>query len=461
MTRRESKHAPARRLLATRILCGLALATTAACTESPDDGPGFDHLRGADGSLPMYVLGGQSNMEGNVDGTLFTTLLDQLAAEPNDGLEQQLYDALYQWHMDIGKTSVHTEALELEVARLIAMRDEGLIGPTFAGPLDGAYCSWNGGQIDLLAANGNCGNPFGPELMLGHALDAADASPASFIKVAVGGTTLFTEWRPPMSGGETGPLYLQMRDRIAALATAPDTIHPSCATEDCHWEAFVWFQGENDIWEEANGLEYEQNLTNLIADVRSEVGNPTLPVIIVEIGHWAQVAGPFGQNVVDAQRAVVMKDEHARLVVTDDLSNYYHYDPAAQLIIGRRIAAALQELECGGPGGCGTSSGGEGADTGDPGTDDGFADDSTSAGAGSDDNAGDDDGGVTDDAGAESADSSGAASTDSGAASESGDGGCGCSQRGDGRGRFAWAGLSVVPLLRRRTSPTSRRTHES
>jgi hypothetical protein len=92
---------------------------------------------------------------------------------------------------------------------------------------------------------------------------------------------------------------------------------------------------------------------------------------------------------------------------------------------------------------------------------DGIHTHSTSAGAGSDDNAGDDDGGVTDDAGAESADSSGAASTDSGAASESGDGGCGCSQRGDGRGRFAWAGLSVVPLLRRRTSPTSRRTHES
>ena len=140
-----------------------------------------------------------------------------------------------------------------------------------------------------------------------------------------------------------GPLYTQLRSRIQSLSLAPASVNPSCKTQACRWSAFVWFQGENDSFDSANGLSYEQNLKNLIADVRSEVGAPTLPVVIVQIGTWAQSMA-FGKNVAAAQSSVVSADKHARIVTTSDLSGFYHYDSAAQLIIGERVAQAVQAL---------------------------------------------------------------------------------------------------------------------
>ena len=87
-------------------------------------------------------------------------------------------------------------------------------------------------------------------------------------------------------------------------------------------------------------MAYEQNLTNLIADVRAEIGDPALPVIILEMGAWAQSL-TYGGVVTSAQQAVVAADANAELVVTDDLSGFYLYDAGAHLIIGERVGQAL------------------------------------------------------------------------------------------------------------------------
>ena len=179
--------------------------------------------------------------------------------------------------------------------------------------------------------------------MLGHALGKAGYSATSLIKVAVGGTTLYVDWRSPLSGGTVGPLYTQLRSRIQSLKSDPASVNPLCKTQSCRWSAFVWFQGENDSFNKANGESYEQNLKNLIADVRSDVGSPSLPVVIVQTGRWAQSL-TYGKNVAAAQKSVVSADKFARLVTTSDLSGWYHYDPAAQLIIGDRVAQAVQAL---------------------------------------------------------------------------------------------------------------------
>lgn len=95
--------------------------------------------------------------------------------------------------------------------------------------------------------------------------------------------------------------------------------------------------------DQAGAGAYAKNLANLIADVRGRAENSNLPVVIVEIGKWAQ-SMTYGSTVRSAQQTVVAADAHARLVKSDDLSGFYHYDPAAQMIIGERVGIALESL---------------------------------------------------------------------------------------------------------------------
>ena len=318
-----------------------------ASEDSEGDGTPHDTDE-ACASLPMFLLAGQSNMEGNVDTALFTSLLDELGKGSNDDLEARMLAALRSWYFEAndGYASYgYTDAMaELEIDQLIAYRDQGWMGPDLTAPHAETYCSFNDAPVAPLAAS--CGHPFGPELMLGHVWATSGQPTTSLVKVARGGTTLFTDWRSPASGGEVGPDYLLLQKKIAALATDPASVHPTCAEDACRWAAFIWFQGENDSLEESHASAYEDNLRNLLADVRAEVGDPALPVIVVQTGAWAQSLG-FGADVAAAQQRVVDEDAHAQLVETYDLSGFYHYDPAAQLIIGRRIADAVEtELGC-------------------------------------------------------------------------------------------------------------------
>jgi hypothetical protein len=290
----------------------------------------------------MVLLAGQSNMEGNVDGALFATLLTELGRGSDDDLPLRLSAALEAWYFAIDGSYLYTpELAELETTALILLRDQGLLGRDVTEPLPDVLCSFNRAPVAPLALN--CGYPFGPELMLGHAWAASGNPTTSLVKVAKGGTTLSTDWRSPSSGGEVGPEYLKLQEKIGSLGEDPASVNPICAEQDCRWAAFIWFQGENDSFDERDSSTYEANLRNLLADVRGEVGDPALPVIVVQIGAWAQSLG-FGPGVASAQQRVVDEDPHARLVATDDLSGYYHYDPAAQLIIGKRIADEVQAV---------------------------------------------------------------------------------------------------------------------
>ena len=295
--------------------------------------------------LPVFLLGGQSNMEGNVDRTLFNSLLTELATGAATGMQARLAEHIRYWHKDTNNGYASygytPEIAALEASELIRLAAAGLVGSNLTTPDTKVLCAWNSKPVVPLTTN--CGNPFGPELVFGQALGKAGYSSTSLIKVAYGGTDLYVKWRSPRSGGTVGPLYTQLRSRIESLKLAPASVNPSCVSQGCRWAAFVWFQGESDSFDSAHGLSYEQNLKDLIADVRSDVGSPTLPVVIVQTGGWAQSL-TFGKTVANAQKAVVAADKYARLVDTSDLSKFYHYDPAAQLIIGDRVAQAVKAL---------------------------------------------------------------------------------------------------------------------
>ena len=302
------------------------------------------------GLMPVFLLAGQSNMEGNVDTTLFNTLLGELALGTSPGIEARLAEHIRYWHKDTNNGyagyGYSVAMAELEAKELVRLNAAGLVGANLTSPYAKVLCSMNATAVAPLSASAKCGAPFGPELVLGHSLGKAGYSATSLIKVATGGTDLYKNWRSPLSAatsGIVGPRYTELRSRIQSLKSAPASVNPLCSTRSCQWSAFIWFQGESDAFAKVDSESYAQNLKNLIADVRSEVGSPNLPVVIVQIGGWAQGLA-YGKNVVAAQISFVKDDKHARIVNTADLSSFYHYDPAAQLIIGDRVSKAVQSL---------------------------------------------------------------------------------------------------------------------
>jgi hypothetical protein len=302
--------------------------------------------------MPVLLLAGQSNMEGNTDRSLHDGLMSDLASGTTQTQEQRLRERLTSWYQTwsngYAMYGYSATRVALEASELVRLSRAGLVGASLSQPDPKILCAWNGAPQPLTLS---CGNPYGPELTLGRALATTAHSPTSLIKVAKGGTSLYTDWLSTTAarraGRSVGPLFTKLRERIASLRASPTSVNPSCTSQTCRWAAFVWFQGENDTFDAPYAQAYEQNLRDLLADVRAEIGVPTLPVIVVEIGAWAKSMA-HGATVARAQQTVVESDPHARLVSTDDLSGFYHYDPAAQLIIGERVANALKPMLSGG-----------------------------------------------------------------------------------------------------------------
>jgi hypothetical protein len=299
--------------------------------------------------MSVYLMAGQSNMTGSVDGTLFDALLNELSSGEASTTQTRLKNRLADWYLnhDGGYASYgYSDAMAtFESSELIRLKKAGLVGGFLKTPLASVTCALN--HPDVAQLTTNCGAIFGPELVLGRYLHASGDTPTSLIKVTKGASTLYTEWRGPttvaQSGGTVGLLYTQLQNRIDSLASRPEGVHASCASMPCRFGGFIWFQGENDSLDQAAASAYATNLRNLLVDVRGRVGASTMPVVVVEMGKWAQSLD-YGASVRLAQRSVVTADANTRLVKTDDLSGFYLYDPAAQLIIGERVGIALSSM---------------------------------------------------------------------------------------------------------------------
>ncbi|MGK0363525.1 MAG: hypothetical protein ACI85O_000570 [Saprospiraceae bacterium] len=138
---------------------------------------------------------------------------------------------------------------------------------------------------DLLTGNlgvgfGSSEEQIGPELGLGHLLSDYSDDQVLIIKSCWGGTNLAVDFRPPSSGGTVGAFYTQMIDDINEAVANIATDFPDYDGEEIEMAGFCWFQGWNDGEEEDFLNEYEQNLINLISDVRDDLNTPELPVVI-------------------------------------------------------------------------------------------------------------------------------------------------------------------------------------
>ncbi len=163
---------------------------------------------------------------------------------------------------------------------------------------------------------------FGPELQFGHVVGDHFENPVLLIKTAWGGKSLYADFRPPSSGGTVGPYYTRMladvRDALASL----ERDFPGYDGRGYELAGFVWYHGWNDGVDPERAVpEYEQNLVNLIHDLRKELGVANLPVVIGELtGPWVEAPAEW-ETLRRAQRAAAERPEFAgsvRFVETHD-----------------------------------------------------------------------------------------------------------------------------------------------
>jgi len=145
----------------------------------------------------------------------------------------------------------------------------------------------------------------GPEFQLGHLAGEAFDEPVLLIKTAWGGKSIHKDFRPPSAGGTTGEFYTKMlAEYREALAKLGDEF-PHLAKRKPVLGGFVWFQGWNDMFNDDARNDYQANLVHLINDIRKEVGQPNLPVVIGELGNDGPKAGKSMLAIRAAQKAAV------------------------------------------------------------------------------------------------------------------------------------------------------------
>jgi hypothetical protein len=225
--------------------------------------------------IKVFVLAGQSNMEGqavaDLDGKNYNDgkgTLKFLLREPDKAsLVKHLWNDQGEW----------------AVRKDVWVRYKREHGPLLAGPLTMGFSVYGDKHH------------FGPELQFGNVLGDSLSNQILIIKTAWGGKSLYKDFRPPSSGGEVGPYYTKMIEEVREALANLKTDFPSYEGGGYELAGFVWYQGWNDGVDSKQAVpEYEQNLVNLIHDVRKEFKSPKLPIVVGELtGPWVEAPGAW------------------------------------------------------------------------------------------------------------------------------------------------------------------------
>ncbi len=258
--------------------------------------------------LKVFILAGQSNMEGPADISTFDYIGDDPATAPllkmmrgADG-KPATCDATW--------ISYHTGAGEKNF--------------TLNGKLTAGYGSMWGADPT------KPGTKIGPEFTFGLMMDKAFDEPVLIIKAAWGGKSLHTDFRPPSAGpfvmpketqelwdkhpqgahgipkaeerakwnadkvAATGVYYRLLTEHVKKVLADPKQVIPEYdAKQGYEIAGFVWLQGFNDmvdgqVYPKQNQPDrfasYTENLVHFIRDVRKDFNAPKMPFVIGVMG---------------------------------------------------------------------------------------------------------------------------------------------------------------------------------
>ena len=235
----------------------------------------FSTAMAAEKPLKVYILAGQSNMQGSAHKRTFAAMGD----DPK------------------------TAALLKEI---LGENGEPVV-------CDNVWISYLTGNRDgekLLHGKVKVGYGFdeeriGPEYGFGITVDKALDEAVLIIKTAWGGKSLAVDFRPPSAGPyepsakekengripapeKVGHYYREMIRFVRATLKDAESIRqvvPDYDAEQGHELAgFAWFQGWNDMCNRHHIEQYSENMIHFISDVRMEFDAPTLPFIVGILG---------------------------------------------------------------------------------------------------------------------------------------------------------------------------------
>ena len=271
-------------------------------------------------TFKVFVLAGQSNMEGKAKNSL---------------LDHQATDA---------KTEGHFKHLR-----------EGGGWVT----RDDAFIKYLGRHGGLTVGYGSPGRT-GVELEFGWRVADHFEEPVLLVKAAWGGHSLYKLFRSPSAGkrveellqkeleqaqnkvkknneknGKDDPLptmddvlakygesYRNMLAEVRGALAKADELFPALEGKKPEVAGFVWFQGWNDQYNGAE-TEYESNMKHFIDDVRKDLGAPDLPFVIGVMGqNGSKPAKGAMLTIQEAQLAMEKVPEfkgNVRAVRTDEL----------------------------------------------------------------------------------------------------------------------------------------------
>ena len=165
--------------------------------------------------------------------------------------------------------------------------------------------------------------------------DADPTRPIGLVPAAVGGS--------PISSWEPGALDAATKTHPYDDAVARARV----AMRGGHFRAILWHQGESDATPELS-VHYADRLRTVITRLRAELGDPTLPFIIGQLGQFPRSGWSAARERVDsAQRAVAASVPGVAFVTSnwlDHRGDSLHFDSASARELGRRYAAAYREL---------------------------------------------------------------------------------------------------------------------
>ncbi|MCA9079452.1 MAG: hypothetical protein KDA58_02790 [Planctomycetaceae bacterium] len=236
----------------------------------------------ADKPLKVFILAGQSNMEGA--GVIKADpsrnggqgSLEFLAKSQPDAPYAKLRDADGNWR-------------EREDVWIHYLDRKGHLRPGF------------GAREDRI----------GPELGFGTVVGDAFDEPVLLIKLAWGGKSLAADFRPPSAGGDApGPYYQELLSRTKAILSDVGAEFPELKGRTPQLVGFGWHQGWNDRVNQSFNDAYEVNMAHFIRDIRKDLNTPNLPFVIAETGmSGEQETHPRALSLMKAQAAVAEHPE--------------------------------------------------------------------------------------------------------------------------------------------------------
>jgi hypothetical protein len=282
--------------------------------------------------LKVFILAGQSNMQGHANVSTFDSMADDPKTAP-----------ILKEMRNIDGTP--------RVCQKVWISSVGCAGDGWSDVIEQ--------KGKLTAGFGASPSEIGPELTFGIYMEKKLGEPILLIKTAWGGRSLLVDFRPPSArpyaandfelarfkergidvekdqaekNKNSGVFYRHMIEHVKKVLAEIKRVVPDYdPNQGYELAGFVWFQGWNDLvntwrYHDHNYDEYGRLLEMFIRDVRKDLSAPKMPFVIGVIGVSGEKAGADIQALRQAQVAPTLLPEFKGNVVAVQTAPYWDDD---------------------------------------------------------------------------------------------------------------------------------------